>query len=284
MTLPSSIVANTTAVDRCIRSGGCKVGSASATSPLLPEASLHDGTAVLGGTSDRPTITLSFPLGLSLVGSFSPATNSLTFSKLPDIPLTELNLDLTGADGERPFDTSCETGDVTARFTAHTEHSHRESGRLVFTNRCTGEPTVTGAVSGLADRHPKLELTVTHGVNAPRVAAISLDLPLGLSFYRGAVVRDSICAGDVCATTISIHGLGVTGAAVASARLTGGKLLVALDKGASRLQTTTLGPLLTESKALARKISEGQIKALEASVKITDTDRTTTVLTLKLPV
>ena len=48
--------------------GGCKIGTASATSPLVPNAALANGTVTLAGSASAPTITISFPapFGLTL--------------------------------------------------------------------------------------------------------------------------------------------------------------------------------------------------------------------------
>lgn len=286
VTLPPSLAVNQAIIDRCSTPHGCEAGTASATSPLLPETALRDGTVTLGGTPERPTITASFstPLPLKLVGRLRPVGDSLTFSDLPDIPLTDLKLDLTGAEGDRALRTTCHPGDVTAAFTAYAGQSYTARTPLTFTNRCAGEPTVTGSVSGLADRRPKLEITATRGRNAPLVRAVALDLPLGLSFRRGALVTESHCAGDQCETTIAVKGLGVSGAAVSSATLTNGKLLIGLERGADSVRVTTVEPLVSESQALQRKVREGQIRALEASIKVTDSEQTTSTLSLRLPV
>ncbi len=286
VTLPASLALNQALIDRCATPNGCKAGTASVRSPLLPEAALRDGTVTLGGTPERPTITVSFPppLSLKLVGGLRPSGESMTFSELPDVPLTELRLDLTGAETDRALRTTCQPGDVTAAFTAYSSHSHTARAPLTFSNRCAGEPTVTGSVSGLADRRPKLEITATRGRDAPHIVAVSLDLPLGLSFRRGALVSESQCAGDQCETTIAVKGLGVSGAVVSSATLTHGKLLIRLAEGGEGVRITTVEPLLRESQALQRKVREGQIKALEASIEVTDGEQTATTRSLRLPV
>ena len=70
----------------------CKtVGSASSTSPLYPTPLI--GKAYLTGSLAAPAITISFPppFALTLNGAVDLATNTTTFSGLPDIPLTDLN-------------------------------------------------------------------------------------------------------------------------------------------------------------------------------------------------
>lgn len=78
-------------------SGTCKaIGSASSTSPLYP-ATLT-GKAYLTGSLAAPAIALVFPppFPITLAGKVNLATGSTTFTGVPDLPLTDLNVTLTG--------------------------------------------------------------------------------------------------------------------------------------------------------------------------------------------
>jgi hypothetical protein len=96
--------------------GTCtSVGSTSATSPLYPRTLI--GKAYLTGqpgTLTSPSITLVFPppFPLTLTGSVNLATNSTTFTGVPDIPLTDLQVALAGV-----FSSSCVTPSGTATST-----------------------------------------------------------------------------------------------------------------------------------------------------------------------
>ena len=78
-------------------SGTCKtVGWASASSPLYPHA--LPGKAYLTGSLLSPSITIVFPapFALTLSGQVSLAANSTTFTGVPDIPLTALQVTFAG--------------------------------------------------------------------------------------------------------------------------------------------------------------------------------------------
>ena len=98
-------------------SGTCKpVGSATATSPLYPNA--LSGQAYLTGTPGAlaaPSITLVFPppFGLTLSGAVNLSTNSTTFTGVPDIPLSDLRVVLNGG-SSGVFASSCATPSGTA--------------------------------------------------------------------------------------------------------------------------------------------------------------------------
>ena len=87
----------------CLTGTACTIGTASATSPLVPSAALATGTVTLGGSATTPTIAVSFPapFALTIDGAVNLATNSVTFGNVPDLPLTSLTLTVTGPTGRR---------------------------------------------------------------------------------------------------------------------------------------------------------------------------------------
>ena len=108
--LPSGLGVNLSADVLCLTGSGpgCAVGTATATSPLIPSAALSNGTITLGGSATAPTITIAFPaFGITLVGDVSLASGTVTINNVPDVPLTSLNLNITGPNGQKAFTTSC---------------------------------------------------------------------------------------------------------------------------------------------------------------------------------
>ncbi len=104
---------------------GCKtVGSASATSPLYPKT--LTGKTYLTGSFTSPAITIVFPapFALTLNGSVDLATNSTTFKQLPDIPLTALQVTLSGGP-DAVFATTCAASSGTATSTLTTQNGDR---------------------------------------------------------------------------------------------------------------------------------------------------------------
>ena len=53
--LPKGLTPNVTADVPCLSGTGCKVGTATATSPAVPNAALANGTVTLGGSATAPT-------------------------------------------------------------------------------------------------------------------------------------------------------------------------------------------------------------------------------------
>ena len=124
LTLPSAVVGpNLSAISQlCANpsSGTCHaVGSATASSPLYPKA--LSGLAYLTGTPGAlaaPSLTLVFgaPFEITLTGAVNLSTNSTKFSGVPDIPLSDLRVQLNGGTGG-VFASSCTTPSGTATST-----------------------------------------------------------------------------------------------------------------------------------------------------------------------
>ena len=108
-----------------LASGTCPtVGSASATSPLYP-ATLS-GKAYLTGSSSGLSLTLVFPspFSLTLTGAVDLVKNSATFTGLPDIPLTNLAVSLSGG-AEGLFLSTCQAPSGTATATLTDQNGDR---------------------------------------------------------------------------------------------------------------------------------------------------------------
>ncbi len=288
--LPSSLAPNTADL-ACLNATGCKIGTASAASPLVPTGgALANGTVTLAGTLAAPTIAISFPspLAISIVGTVNLTSLSVTFASVPDLPLTSLTMTLnSGPAGSKAFNTSCAPGKVVGKFTPQDSAATQTVPAVIAYANCAGAPTSSGSVAGLAAGHPKLRFKVTAGSNAPLVSSLSVGLPNGLGFNRKAISTSTKCkrtGKKKCATTVTIKGLTASGGTVSGARIAGGRLVITFKK-ASKGATITLGaPLLTESTALQTKVKKRKVKSVTVTVKVTDAKHATTALALKLKV
>jgi len=287
--LPSGLGVNLAADVTCITGtgSGCNVGTASATSPLVPNAALANGTVVLGGTGSAPTITISFPapFALTLVGDISLTNGTVTFNNMPDLTLTTLNLSITGPNGKKAFTTKCQPSTASGTFTSQANVAKTVTGTVKLVN-CAASPTATGAFSGLASGHPGLRFTVTHGKGAPNVSSVSVGLPGGLRFSRAGIVMTKTCTTKggkkKCTTTTLTKGLGIKGATAKSVALKGGRLVIALKKAAGKVTISLGGPVLTESGSLQTKVKKHKVKPLTVTLKITDAKGNSTSVPLKL--
>jgi hypothetical protein len=79
-----------------LQGGSLPVGTATTTTPLLPTPLV--GQVFFTGTTIAPTLTIKFPppAVLTLVGSANLAQSSVTFSGIPDVPVTNLTVTLFG--------------------------------------------------------------------------------------------------------------------------------------------------------------------------------------------
>ncbi|MBV9607565.1 MAG: hypothetical protein JO027_20790 [Solirubrobacterales bacterium] len=271
----------------CLTSAPCNVGSATATSPLVPSAALANGTVTLGGTISAPTISIAFPapFAITLTGAVNLTTGAVTFSNVPDVPLTALNVTITGPNGQKAFTTDCAPASVGGAFTAQSGATKSVSAAIAFTG-CAVKPTVSGSTSGLAGGHPKLKFKVTHGKSAPKLATLAVGLPTGLKFARSAIVSHQTCTGTgkkkKCSTTTVIKGLGIAGGRAKSVAIKGGKLVIALRTPANSVSLTISGALISESNSLQTSVKKHKTKTLKFTVKTTDAKRTATTLSLKL--
>jgi hypothetical protein len=269
--LPSDLGVNLAADGRCLtRAGrGCVVGTATATSPLAPMK--LTGTVTLGRSEMGPAITVSFPapFAITLLGDVNLTTGTVTINHVPDVPLTDLKLTITGANGHKAFTTSCTPSRTTGTFTSQSGVTKIVSAKATLTN-CAGGPTASGAASGLPTGHPKLRIKVSRGQGAARIASVAVALPAGLKFARSRI------------TTTPIKGLAVSGASVKSVALKGGKLVLTFKKGARSLTVKVNGPILTETGSLQRGVKERKVNSVTLTLEVTDAKHTTTSVPLKL--
>jgi hypothetical protein len=289
-TLPKGLSPNVIADAPCLTGGsGCQIGTASATSPGVPNAALANGIVKLTGTVSAPLIAVSFPapFGLTENGAVNLAAGTVTFADVPDLPLSSLTLNVTGPNGQKAFTTDCVPASVGGQFTAQSGATATASAPIKFTN-CPSNPTASGSTTGLAAGKPKLKFKVAHGKGGPNLASVAIGLPGGLSFSRSAIVSHKTCTSPKsqgkkkCSTTTLIKGLGVSGAKVKSAAIKSGKLVITFKKAAASATVNLSGPLVSETNGLKTKVKKHQTKKLTFSLKVTDAKKAATTLSLKL--
>jgi hypothetical protein len=287
LTLPKGLSVNVQADITCLTGSGsgCDVGSASATSPLVPSVALANGAVKLGGSAIAPAITIAFPapFAITLAGTVNLTNGSVTFANVPDVPLTALTVKLTGPNGKKAFTTSCAPGSVGSTFTSQSGVTKTATASVKFTGCPT---TASGSTAGLANGHPKLKFKITKGTGAANIATLALGAPSGLKFSRSAIVSRKTCTTKgkkkKCTTTTLIKGLLVTGAKAKSVAIKGGRLVITLKKPAGKVTITVGGPLVTETKAVQTKVKKRKLKTLKFTLKITDAKRAASTVSLKL--
>ncbi|MGO9957393.1 MAG: hypothetical protein ACLP50_15735 [Solirubrobacteraceae bacterium] len=278
----------------CLEGSPCEVGTATLTSPLLPLAALGSGTITLGGSFEAATLTIAFPApaAFSVVGTIDFTNRKITFAGMPDIPFSSLALDITGPSAGPAFITTCARGVVSANFTPQDgAPALPVTGPVAYVGSCpppvtAGPPTASVKVIGLTGGHPQAALKVTHGKGAPDLSSVSIGVPGGLSFVRGALVSHQICKAKHrdCRTTVTLEGSSVSGATVKSVKIAGGRLVITFAKPASAVTLRAGGALLSETASLVGRVKSHKVKTVALSVRVTDAKGTATTLALTVKV
>jgi hypothetical protein len=262
-----------------LASGTCSpVGSVSATSPLYP-AALH-GAAYLTGSPTGLSLTLVFPppFPLTLVGAVDLAKNSATFTGLPDIPLTDLQVSLNGGPTGL-FLSTCQTptGTATALLTDQNGDKTVNAGSSFTVSGCPGTggtPSASsasgvsvggttlsnGGFSGLGTSHPTLRFKLHVAKHAPKIRSLTVALPRGLRFRSHPGGARS--------------GVMLTGAKIKSVSVSDGHLTLVLRRAVSSLTVQINGILLTESPSLAANTKRAHTLPLTVTVDNTRGRRT----------
>ena len=268
-----------------LASGMCAtVGSATATSPLYPSA--LTGTAYLTGSSSGLSLTLVFPspFPLTLTGAVDLARNAATFTGLPDIPLTNLGVNLDGGP-EGLFLSTCQApsgtatatltdqnGDKTAKVpaaftvsgcpgTSGTSSGGSTGGASpgspgsaggrngsTTTGVTVGHTTLSrGRFSGLAAGHPALTFRMSVA-NSAKLRALTVTLPAGLRF----VARHH-----------RVVGVSVSRAKIRSLVVAGRRLTINLRRAVANLTVAIARGGLTESGAIERAAKAHRLRSLE---------------------
>jgi hypothetical protein len=299
--IPSGLKINRV-LQPCFQEKPCTVGTVSAQSPLLPSPALSTGTLTLGSTlgssaANEPSqlsapltgvmLTMSFPppYSFSLTAPVDFSEHTIKFSEMPDIPLTVLSLTFTGPPSGPAFATSCQPGTIAATLTPQDGNPVSRLTGAVTNIGCPprriGKPSAAGSLTGLASGRPTLRLRATHGANAPNIASMSIELPAGLRFNATALRTRRVCNATGCAAKQSVNGLSVAGSAIKSARIRGGKLLIAFTRPAPNVWLAARGPLLAQRHPLRVGARQQRARALVVRLRITDAGGSGTVVSVR---
>ena len=260
---------------------GCKtIGSASATSPLYPKR--LTGRAYLTGSLAAPAITIVFPapFALTLNGSVHIATNTTSFSGLPDIPLSDLQVTLDGGPNA-VFQAGCRPSSGTASAKLTTQNGDRTvtADAPFSVSNCKAGPGTGGsgggssnppvsshgtslkaALTGLAQGRPRARLALSTTPHASKLRAVTITLPRGLRFV-----------GRRHHGKLSVRDLRLSGAKANAAVLRHGKLVLTLRRPVARLAIAIGTGGLRETLSLERSVRDHRIKHLTVVVSVTNT-------------
>jgi hypothetical protein len=281
----------------CFNGETCTVGTVAASSPLLPSTALSSGMLTLAGSINKGnpsqaisgSLTMSFPppFEFSVAGPIDIAEKMLSFSGLPDLPLSTLTFTFTGIPAGPAFTTECEPGTIAATVLSQDGNPAARISGPVTNVGCpppSARPKVSGSLGGLAAGKPVLHVSATRGSGAANIASLQVSLPGGLSFSRHAIATHRSCkrahGHNKCTTAYSVKGFSLHGAGLASARLQGSALLVTFSHAVASASLTARGPLLAESRALRQKAKRHQTKGVAASVRVTDAKGTGTTVSV----
>jgi hypothetical protein len=233
-----AIGTNTSAVS--LQNTTTAVGTAVATSPLQP-APLKGFAYLTGSGPFTPSLTLKFPppVALTLVGTVNLNNHTVTFSNQPDVPQTSLVVTLFGGPKALELATCSPPGGILHASNTGQNGTIANATFDLHVSGCPSAPKPKGpprlvslSLGGLAAGKPSLSLTVAHGSNAPKLKAVTVSLPGGLSF----------------ATKRPIRGISVGGAH--TLRIAGGKLTITLKRPALRVSVRISPLALLEGKRL----------------------------------
>jgi hypothetical protein len=256
---------------RSLSSGSCSpVGSVTASSPDYPKA--LTGQAYLTNSGSNLTLTLVFPppFPLTLIGAVDLVHNVTTFTGLPDIPLTDLDVTLDSGPAAL-FATDCHAPTGTAAATLTNQNGDRTvTVPAKFTiSGCPSSRTGSGAggspgagrvlsapaASGLKTGHPSLRFKLQVAKGAAKLRAFTIELPRGLSIIAHRARR-----------TLTVKGVRLSGGAIRSLSLSRGNLVIALKRAVSSVAVTLTGAALRESAALRAQAKAHKLKRLALTV------------------
>jgi hypothetical protein len=273
-------------------SGTCKtVGTASSTSPLYPTPLI--GKDYLTGSLIAPAITIVFPppFALTLNGADDLNTSTTTFSNVPDIPLTDLNVTLAGGPNA-VFQATCSPPSGTATSTLTSQSGNRavvssrftvagctaaggggtsHSGSSTGTSGKNGPQIASASPSGLARGVPALRFKLVAGKHGAKLRAFTVKLPRGLSFVRHRVHG-----------RLKVTGVSVKGAKIKSIALVHGRLVVTLRAPVRSLIVTIRPQALKESAGLKHEATRHQVSSLKLTVLVTSATGKHSTLTLRM--
>ncbi len=252
------------------------------------------------GSSSGLSLTLVFPapFPLTLTGAVDLAKNAATFTGLPDIPLTNLGVNLDGG-AEGLFLSTCNAPSGTAAATLTDQNGDKTvrapatftvsgcpgtsgtsgaggspgadgPGSTVSRNGSTttgvtcGHATISrGRFSGLTTGHPALTFRMSVAKGSAKVRALTVDLPAGLRF----VARHH-----------RLVGVALSGAKIRSLVLSGHHLTINLRRAVANLTVTIANGGLTESGAIERAAKAHRLRSLGLTAIAQNTRGTRTAI------
>ncbi len=269
----------------------CKtIGTASSTSPLYPTA--LTGNAYLTGSLTAPQIALVFPppFPITLSGAVNIASGTTTFTGVPDLPLTDLQVVLAGGPNS-VFTPSCNpaSGTASASLTSQNGDLNVTAPAPFTVSNCpppTGPagptggsppttPPVTTSKPPVNKSHPGrpklrslslrrlahhrfgLRLSAVAGTNAKALRSVTVALPARLRFVvkRGhrLHLRKLVAAG---------------GAGIASVKLAHRRLVIRLRHPVRRLTVSIRGLSVPAAGHTTRRLHRRRVRVV---VSVTDT-------------
>ena len=271
----------------CFQGTKCTIGSASAVSPLLPAAALGAGTLTLTGSLtgsslytpiSGASLTLAFPwpYPFEFVGPVSLSERVITYNALPDIPLSTITFLFTGTSQGSAFTMPCRRSRIAATLTPQDGNAPRKLTAPVTLIGCPKQPLASGTLKGLAAHKPRLRLRVNAAADPADLASLSITLPPGLGFSRGAI--GPACSSGTASRCkgIAVRGLQLSGTRVESARVQGRSLRITFTHPTAGLTLDAGEPLVRESSAEARRVARHRVGPLR--VRITDTQGAATTV------
>jgi hypothetical protein len=263
-------------------SGCTPIGSVTASSPLYPTP--LTGQAYLTGQAKNIsglTLTLVFPppFPLTLVGKVDLVNVSTTFTGLPDIPLTNLTVTLNGGPNG-VFAALCSPSSGTSTATLTDQNGDKTvTDPAAFTvsgcpgspsgnggggnggggknggGNSAGKPKLTGAtLAGLTTGKPTLSFTAIAGKRA-KLRSLTISLPKGLTVVTKRVHGKRTVA------------VGLKGAKLKSATLSGRKLVITASKPASKLSVTLALKASASFRAKAKKLKRFKLGVVVRNAK-----------------
>lgn len=248
------------------------VGSAVAISPLLP------GTLTgLVYLVSKPVIGLEIrfpaPVALTLDGAINLGNNSVTFTNVPDVPLTALGVTINGGP-QALFTTTCAqpSANVTGAFAGQNGASATAAAPVTVTSCSSpggGTPKPGAAqlrspsLTGLAAGKAHLGFKLAAGNNgAPKLTGVTVRAPGGTSFVKAKLAK-------------AVH---VSGGKIKSLSLSGGKLVIKLRSAVSGFTVKVDPAALKVSASLRNKVKKHKTKTLKLSVGVAQADGTSSTL------
>jgi len=263
-------------------SGTCKtIGTASATSPLYPTP--LTGKDYLTGSLAAPAIEIVFPppFALTLSGTVDLSTNATTFTGVPDIPLTDLQVSLAGGP-DSAFEASCSpaAGTATSTLTSQNGDQTAVASSSFTVSGCPAatqplgtppppsKPRIASAsLSGLQRGRPALSFKLVAGTNGPNLRMFAIGLPAGLSFrHKGH----------------KVSGVSFKGVTAASVVLKRGRLVVTLRRSVASVIVKLSARALTESARLEHRAKIHHVKSLKLTIVIQQSAHTSTTVTFQI--